>query len=119
MTQEERDEILISLANDMKKVKERDNLLISLAEDVKQLKENNKLLFSLAEDVKELKKESIRQRENIAELEFRLLDKIGALFDAREINSDKFNEYDKKFKSIDHILGNHNRRILNLESRAN
>ena len=115
----ERDNLLTSLADDVKKIKERDKLLTSLADDVKVLKENNKLLFSLADDVKELKVESVRQRENLARLEFTLLDKIEALFDVREINSDKFKEHDNELKSINRILGNHNRRILNLESKAN
>ena len=119
MTQEQRDELLLSLVDNMKKNKERDELLISLANDVKELKENNKLLFSLANDVKELKKESIRQRQNLADLEYRLLDKIEALFDVREINSDKFDEHDQELKSINRILGNHNRRLLTLESKAN
>ena len=119
MTEEQRDELLLSLADNMKKDEERDKLLASLVDNMKKDEERDKLLASLVNDVKELKVESVRQRENLARLEFTLLDKIEALFDVREINSDKFKEHDNELKSINRILGNHNRRLLNLESKAN
>ena len=116
---EERDKLLASLVDNMKKDEERDKLLASLVDNMKKDEERDKLLASLVNDVKELKVESVRQRENLARLEFTLLDKIEALFDVKEINSDKFKEHDNELKSINRILGNHNRRLLNLESKAN
>ena len=75
----------------------------------------SKIKARLSENTTEL----VRQRKNIANLEFTLMDKISALFDAREVSSDKFKDHKKKFESIEKVLDNHNARILRLENSGN
>ena len=65
---------------------------------------------------KEIVDELERQRINLAKVENNLTDQIRALFDVKEINEEKCNEYDTRFKEIDRRLDWHNRRILRLET---
>ena len=65
---------------------------------------------------KEVVDELERQRINLAKVENNLTDQIRALFDVKEINEEKSNEYDTMFKEIDRTLDWHNRRILRLET---
>lgn len=88
---------------------QRDNLLLSIVSKI------DKNTAQLEENTAELE----RQRKNIARLEHTLNDKIAALFDAREINLDKFKDQEKKFESINRILDNHNARIFKLETSRN
>lgn len=65
---------------------------------------------------KEVVDELERQRINLAKVESNLTDQIRALFDVKEINEEKSNEYDTMFKEVNRTLDWHNRRILRLET---
>ena len=65
---------------------------------------------------KEVVDELERQRINLAKVENNLTDQIRALFDVKEINEEKSNEYDTMFKEVNRTLDWHNRRILRLET---
>lgn len=87
MTEEQRDNILISMSTKLDNLDDKVNKL-----DDKVNKMEKRLLKKIDNNTTEL----IRQRENIARLEFVLTDKIDALFDAREVSLDKFKEHQKK-----------------------
>ena len=111
MTQEERDTLLLSMNEQFKEFKmtqeERDNLLLSMNEKLSE----HDVMF------KKITDELIRLRQNVARLENDVLDKIGALFDAHEVNSDKIKEHNRKFNSIERTLDKHNSRLLKLECK--
>lgn len=102
---------------------QRDNLLLSIASKIDkntaQLEENTAQIKKNTAQIKENTAELERQRKNVARLEHTLNDKIAALFDAREVNLDKFEDQEKKFESINRILDNHNARIFKLETSRN
>lgn len=99
---------------------QRDNLLLSMAKVLDNLNVKVNELSKLDEKVERyhqiVLKELERQRINIAKLENNLTEQIRALFDVREINNDKFEEHDVKFEDIDKTLDWHHRRILKLET---
>lgn len=124
MTEEQRDNLLLSMSNKIDKLessqKEMETRLLeridsNTAELAQQRESMSKIEARLSENTTEL----VRQRKNIANLEFTLMDKISALFDAREVSSDKFKDHKKKFESIEKVLDNHNARILRLENSGN
>lgn len=102
---------------------QRDNLLLSIASKIDkntaQLEENTAQIKKNTAQIKENTAELERQRKNVARLEHTLNNKIAALFDAREVNLDKFEDQEKKFESINRILDNHNARIFKLETSRN
>ena len=136
MTEEQRDGILISLSeqvslmtNKIDTVEENLTEKISAVEDRLTIKINDvdkkidavedKLTKKINVVEKTLTDELIRQRKNLAKTENNLSEKIEALFDVREINSDKFQEHDEKLESIMQALDRHHSRIFKLESKAN
>lgn len=124
MTEEQRDNLLLSMSNKIDKLeasqKEIKTRLSENTAELAQQKENmSKMETRLVEKIDSNTVELVRQRENIAHLEFTLMDKISALFDAREVSSDKFKDHKKKFESIEKVLDNHNARILRLENSRN
>lgn len=140
MTNEQRDELLLSMKESME---QRDKLLLSMKESIDRLEEKDKqkdeILLSMKESMEkrdelllsminkvdekceryhhEVLEELERQRLNMVKLEHNLTEQIRALFDVREINKDKFEENDVRFTSIDKTLDWHHRRILNLETK--
>lgn len=120
MTDEQRDNLLLSIST---KIDNIDGKVNKLDDKVNNLEG---VVVKLSEEVKkntaQIEKnttELARQRENIAQLEFTLNDKISALFDAREVNLDKFEDYEKNFKSINIILDYHSARLFKLETSRN
>ena len=79
------------------------------------------LIKQLTEKINEvdakLTQELERQRMNMTKMEVELIDKIDALFDARQISLEKAETFENGFKSIEDILDNHNMRISVLESK--
>lgn len=131
MTDEQRDQILITIVSKIDslddkvnklddKVNKLDDKVNKLDDKVNKLDDNvnelEKNVKQLGIEVKRNAEELVRQREKMAQLEYTLTDKINALFDAREISSDKFKDHQKEFESINRILDNHNARILKLEN---
>ena len=166
MTEEQRDEILLEIANKVDfntKQIEAINMTMSnhslqiegiqgsiyglqesvsdlqegvsvLQENVSVLQENVSVLqesvSTMQEDIKGMKKtidnhsrqisenteELIRQRQNIAKLEFDMSNKIDILFDAISVYQDKDLEYKKEFNSINRVLENLDKRVFILES---
>lgn len=98
------------------KVNNLEGVVVKLSEEVKK---NTAQIEKNTAQIKENTTELERQRENIARLEFTFNDKIKALFDAREANFDKFEDYEKNFKSINKILDYHNARLFKLETSRN
>lgn len=124
MTEEQKDNILLSIVTKIDKLDDKigklddkvnklDDKVNKLDNKVNVLEEN---VTKLNVEVKKNTEELIKQREKMAYLEYKLTDKIDALFDAREVSSDKFKEHQKEFESINRILDNHNARILKLET---
>lgn len=113
MTDEQRDNLLLSIVSKIdKNTAQLEKNTAQLERNTAQIKENT---AKIQENTVELE----RQRKNIARLEHTLNDKIAALFDAREVNLDKFEDQEKKFESINRILDNHNARIFKLETSRN
>ena len=138
MTEEQRDKILLDIASKVdfntKQIAEM-NLTMSnhsiqitgLQESVSGLQEK---VSGMQEDIKEMKKtienhskqikenteELVRQRQNIAKLEFDMSNKIDILFDAISMSEDKDLEYKKEFNSIHKVLDNLDKRVFILES---
>lgn len=110
MTEEQRDNILISLS------KEVGELTKELA---RQRQHMSKLEDTLTKKIDNNTEELVRQRQILAKIEYTLTDKIDILFDVREINSEKFEEQDERLESVEHTLDTHHRRILKLESNTN
>ena len=120
MTEEQRDELLLSISKDMK---QKEKLLLSinakLDEHTAKLDEHTAKLDEHTAKLNEHSKELVRQRQIMMRMENDIMDKIAALFDAREVNSDKFKQHDEELESINHTLERHNRQILELKSIAN
>lgn len=146
MTEEQRDKILLDIASKVdfntKQIAEM-NLTMSnhsiqitgLQESVSGLKESvsglQEKVSGMQEDIKEMKKtienhskqikenteELVRQRQNIAKLEFDMSNKIDILFDAISMSEDKDLEYKKEFNSIHKVLDNLDKRVFILESK--
>lgn len=113
MTEEQRDNILISMST---KLDNLDDKVNKLDDKVNKLDDKvNKMEIRLLKKIDNNTAELIRQRKNIARLEFVLTDKINALFDAREVSLDKFEEHQKNFESINKVLDSHEARIFSLE----
>ncbi len=117
MTETQRDEMLISISNAVKK---HDEMLVDLLKEVHNIKEEQ---VSQREDMTKMGKtlalELVRQRKNMAKMEYNLGDKIDALFDVKEIYEEKFIENDENIKSIRNNLDLHDIRLVALESKAN
>ena len=120
MTNEQRDDLLLSMATKIDKIDDKvNNLEEKIVKLSYEVKKNTAQIEKHTVQIEQNTAELARQRENIAHLEFTLTNKINALFDAREISLDKFKEFKKKFESINKILDNHNARIFKLETSKN
>ena len=132
MTQEQRDILLEKLSETVNEINEwknkTDKTLTELTGKVNEIndwkKRTDKTLTELTEtvddirlEVSDISEELVRQRRNMARMEYNLSEKIDALFDAREIGLEKFEEYHNKFRSIDDTFEKHHLRISKLESK--
>ena len=127
MTDEQRDNLLLSISTKIDnidgkvnklddKVNNLEGVVVKLSEEVKK---NTAQIEKNTAQIEKNTTELARQRENIAQLEFTLNDKINALFDAREVNLDKFENHEKNFESINRILDYHSTRLFKLETSRN
>ena len=107
MTEEQRDSLLLSM---VQKDEQRDELLSSIVQKGEQ-----RYAFLLSR-LESIENELESQRRNMAKMENNILDKISALFDAYEINSDKIKEHELRLNSVEHILDRHHSRLLKLET---
>ena len=129
MTDEQRDNLLLSMFEALNNLDAKYNKKIDNLNDKfeKKLERYHQEVENYHQELegyhqefldkhKEVVDELERQRINLAKVENNLTDQIRALFDVKEINEEKSNEYDTMFKEIDRTLDWHNRRILRLET---
>ncbi len=134
MTDKERDELLINMANDMKKrdellinmandVKKRDELLINMANDVKNLKNDMKNvkndMNNVKSDIKEIKKEQRSLNRAVAKIEVEHGEKLQILLDVVTGQEEKNEEFERRFEEDEKILDRHSDQIYYLQLKAN
>ena len=134
MTDKERDELLINMANDMKKrdellinmandVKKRDELLINMANDVKNLKNDMKNvkndMNNVKSDIKEIKKEQRSLNRAVAKIEVEHGEKLQILLDVVTGQEEKNKEFERRFEEDEKILDRHSDQIYYLQLKAN
>ena len=139
MTEEQRDKILLDIAskvdfntkqiaemnltmsNHSIQITEMQGSILGLQESVSGMQEDIKEMKNTIEkhskQIKENTEELVRQRQNIAKLEFDMSNKIDILFDAISMSEDKDLEYKKEFNSIHKVLDNLDKRVFILESK--
>lgn len=106
MTNKERDELLINMANDMK---ERDKLLINMANDVNNVKN----------DMKKIKEEQRSLSRTVAKIEVEHGEKLQILLDVVTGQDEKNKEFEKRFEEDEKILDRHSDQIYYLQLKAN
>ena len=120
MTDKERDELLINMANDMKK---RDELLINMANDVKNLKNDMKNVINdmnnVKSDMKEIKKEQRSLSRAVAKIEVEHGEKLQILLDVVTGQEEKNEEFERRFEEDEKILDRHSDQIYYLQLKAN
>lgn len=134
MTDKERDELLINMANDMKNVKndmkERDVILQKLSDD---MKERDKLLINMSNDmnkmkndmnnmnneIKEIKEEQRNLSRTVAKIEVEHGEKLQILLDVVTGQEEKNKEFEKRFEEDEKILDRHSDQIYYLQLKAN
>lgn len=127
MTDKERDELLINMANDMKNVKndmkERDVILQKLSDD---MKERDKLLTNMANDMnnmqnemKEIKEEQRNLSRTVAKIEVEHGEKLQILLDVVTGQEEKNKEFERRFEEDEKILDRHSDKIYYLQLKAN
>lgn len=127
MTDKERDELLINMANDMKNVKndmkERDVILQKLSDD---MKERDKLLTNMANDMnnmqnemKDIKKEQRSLSRTVAKIEVEHGEKLQILLDVVTGQEEKNKEFERRFEEDEKILDRHSDQIYYLQLKAN
>ncbi len=148
MTDKERDELLINMANDMKNVKndmkERDELLINMSNDMNKMKsdmnnmksdmnnmksdmkERDKILINLSNqvnkmnnDIKEIKEEQRSLSRAVAKIEVEHGEKLQILLDVVTGQEEKKEEFERRFEEDEKILDRHSDQIYYLQLKAN
>ncbi len=134
MTDKERDELLINMANDMKNVKndmknvkndmkERDEILINMSNDMNKMKNDmNKLkndMNNLKNDMKEIKKEQRSLSRTVAKIEVEHGEKLQILLDVVTGQEEKNKEFERRFEEDEKILDRHSDQIYYLQLKAN
>ena len=141
MTDKERDELLINMANDMKNVKndmkERDVILQKLSDDMKErdvilqklsddMKERDVILQKLSNDMnnmknemKEIKEEQRNLSRTVAKIEVEHGEKLQILLDVVTGQEEKNKEFEKRFEEDEKILDRHSDQIYYLQLKAN
>ena len=141
MTDIERDNLLLSISQNMLEFREElksqrqdmaileatlsnkiDNQINELREELESLRQDMAVLETTLSDkidnqINELREELKSLRQDMAILEVTLSDKIDALFDVRQINSEKFEEHDEEIQKINLTLDRHHSDILYLKSK--
>ena len=148
MTDKERDELLINMANDMKNVKndmnnvkndmkERDVILQKLSDDMKErdvilqklsndMKERDVILQKLSNDMndmknemKEIKEEQRNLSRTVAKIEVEHGEKLQILLDVVTGQEEKNKEFERRFEEDEKILDRHSDQIYYLQLKAN
>ena len=139
MTDKERDELLINMANDMKNVrndmKERDVILQKLSDDMKErdvilqklsddMKERDVILQKLSNDMnnmknemKEIKEEQRNLSRTVAKIEVEHGEKLQILLDVVTGQEEKNKEFEKRFEEDEKILSDHDDEIYYLKEK--
>ena len=132
MTDKERDELLINMANDMKNVKndmknvkndmkERDEILINMSNDMNKMKNDmNKLkndMNNLKNDMKEIKKEQRSLSRTVAKIEVEHGEKLQILLDVVTGQEEKNKEFERRFEEHEKILSDHDDEIFYLKEK--
>ena len=141
MTDKERDELLINMANDMNNVKndmkerdvilqklsddmkERDKLLINMANDMNKMKNDmNKMkndMNNMNNEIKEIKEEQRNLSRTVAKIEVEHGEKLQILLDVVTGQEEKNKEFEKRFEEDEKILDRHSDQIYYLQLKAN
>lgn len=139
MTDKERDELLINMANDMKNVKsdmnnvkndmkERDVILQKLSDD---MKERDKLLINISNDMnkmkndmnnmknemKDIKEEQRSLSRTVAKIEVEHGEKLQILLDVVTGQEEKNKEFERRFEEHEKILSDHDDEIYYLKEK--
>lgn len=99
MTDKERDELLINMANDMKNVKNDMN--------------------NVKNDMKEIKEEQRNLSRTVAKIEVEHGEKLQILLDVVTGQEEKNKEFEKRFEEDEKILDRHSDQIYYLQLKAN
>ena len=141
MTDKERDELLINMANDMNNVKndmkerdvilqklsddmkERDKLLINMSNDMNKMKNDmNKMkndMNNMNNEIKEIKEEQRNLSRTVAKIEVEHGEKLQILLDVVTGQEEKNKEFEKRFEEDEKILDRHSDQIYYLQLKAN
>ena len=146
MTDKERDELLINMANDMNKMKndmknvkndmkerdiilqklsddmkERDKLLINMANDMKNVKNdmNNVKndMNNMKNEMKEIKEEQRNLSRTVAKIEVEHGEKLQILLDVVTGQEEKNKEFERRFEEHEKILSEHDDEIYYLKEK--
>ena len=127
MTDKERDELLINMANDMKNVKndmkERDVILQKLSDDMKErdviLQKLSNDMNNMKNEIKEIKEEQRNLSRTVAKIEVEQGEKLQILLDVVTGQEEKNKEFEKRFEEDEKILDRHSDQIYYLQLKAN
>ncbi len=134
MTDKERDELLINMANDMKNVKndmnnvkndmkERDVILQKLSDDMKErdviLQKLSNDMNNMKNEIKEIKEEQRNLSRTVAKIEVEHGEKLQILLDVVTGQDEKNKEFEKRFEEDEKILYRHSDQIYYLQLKAN
>ena len=134
MTDKERDELLINMANDMKNVKndmnnvkndmkERDVILQKLSDDMKErdviLQKLSNDMNNMKNEMKEIKEEQRNLSRTVAKIEVEHGEKLQILLDVVTGQEEKNEEFERRFEEDEKILDRHSDQIYYLQLKAN
>lgn len=134
MTDKERDELLINMANDMKNVKndmnnvkndmkERDVILQKLSDDMKErdviLQKLSNDMNNMKNEMKEIKEEQRNLSRTVAKIEVEHGEKLQILLDVVTGQDEKNKKFEKRFEEDEKILDRHSDQIYYLQLKAN
>ena len=132
MTDKERDELLINMANDMKNVKndmnnvkndmkERDAILQKLSDDMKErdviLQKLSNDMNNMKNEMKEIKEEQRNLSRTVAKIEVEHGEKLQILLDVVTGQEEKNKEFERRFEEHEKILSDHDDEIFYLKEK--
>ena len=111
MTDKERDELLINMANDMKNVKNDMNNVKS------DMKERDVILQNIVNEIKEIKEEQRNLSRTVAKIEVEHGEKLQILLDVVTAHEEKHKEFERRFEEHEKILSDHDDEIYYLKEK--
>ena len=111
MTDKERDELLINMANDMKNVK---NDMKNVKND---MKEKDTILQNIVDEIKEIKEEQRNLSRTVAKIEVEHGEKLQILLDVVTAHEEKHKEFERRFEEHEKILSEHDDEIYYLKEK--